>query len=76
MPDQHEVNKFPIFAVVVVVVIVLFWMLKPSKRAEKYNAGNNINFRKTKTDRNLPASVMPHSDVQNIGSPFIIIDNP
>ena len=76
MPDGTEGNKFPIYAVVILAVLVLFWMLKPSKKTEKYNAGNNINFRKTKTDRNLPASVMPKTDVPNIGSPFIIIDNP
>jgi len=75
MPGEE--SKFPIVAIIIIVVLVLFWMLKPSRsKTEKYNAGNNIDFRKTKTDRNLPASVMPHTDVPNMGSPFIIIDNP
>lgn len=69
-------NQGYIIAAVLVAVLILFWTLKPSKKSEKYNAGNNIDFRKTKTDKNLPNSVMPHSDVPNIGSPFVIIDNP
>lgn len=48
-------NKFPIIAVVVIVIIVLFWMLKPSKK-EKYNAGNNIDFRKPK-----PIAIYPQA---------------
>lgn len=73
--NDKKSSELPIIAAVVVVVLLLFWMLKPSKKNEKYNNGNNIDFRKTKTDKNLPNSVMPHSDVPNNGSPFIIIDN-
>jgi hypothetical protein len=64
--------------VIVIVIVILFWLVirkKPAK-TEKYNAGNNIDFRKTKTDRNLPADVMPVTDVPNVGSPFVIINNP
>jgi hypothetical protein len=76
-------NDSIMMAVIVIIVIVaLFWMIKPSKKSgatgntkEKYNAGNNIDFRYTETDRNLPPDVMPHTDVPNVGSPFIIIDN-
>lgn len=68
-------DKFPIVAIIIVVVLILFWMLNKSSKSEKYNAGANIDFRRTKTDRNLPASVMPVSDVQDLGSPFIIINN-
>ena len=72
---MSDENNICIIVVCIIVVIILFWMLKPNKN-EKYNVGNNINFRKTKTDRDLPASVMPVTNVPNIGSPFMIIDNP
>ena len=71
-----ENDSILIAVVVIVVIISLFFMIKPKRNAkERYNGGNNIDFRKQDTDRNLPDDVMPHTDVPNVGSPFVIIDN-
>jgi hypothetical protein len=76
MPESR--GYIGVAVIIIIIIVILFYAVRPkrSSTTEKYNAGNNIDFRKTKTDKNLPASVMPVTDVPNLGSPFIIINNP
>ena len=62
-------SEIVILAFIVIAILVLFWLTKG--KSEKYNGGNNIDFRKTETDRNLPSDV-----ISKAGTPFIIINNP
>ena len=61
-------NELAILGFIFTAILILFWL---TKSREKYNAGNNIDFRKTETDRNLPSDV-----ISKAGTPFVIINNP
>jgi hypothetical protein len=58
---------------VIAFLIILAW--KARNMQENYNAGNNIDFDKTKTDKNIPEAVLSKSDAYFPGGRFDYIMN-
>lgn len=69
-------NAIVIILIAIIITFILIVVLKAlGKENENYNAGSNIDFTLTKTDKNIPEAVLAKGDKYFPGGTFDYIIN-